>query len=147
MNNRRVALSEVYSFVNSLSFDDYNKISNDVIEYINWHRDYNYKFNYDSTKPIKEQNFSREAIAIIVKIFLKYFANADELQKAYGIIYKNEQKKNIKLTENYNPDDIFKNRDNGSETVIKDNLPIEIEKGNFFKRFIDNIKNLFLKKD
>ena len=78
VDKNRIAYAEVYSFINSLPIKEYKMIPNRVIDYINWHRDYNYKFNYDCTKRIDEQNFSKEAVAIIMKLFFYFFTDKDE---------------------------------------------------------------------
>lgn len=145
MNKNRIAYAEVYSFINSLPAKEYKRIPNNVVDYINWHRDYNYEFNYDCTKTVDEQNFSKEAVTMIMKLYLEYFADKYERQKVNSIIYKNDLKKNEELMKKYNPDDLFKNNttaeiietDNKEETSLVDS-----KKDSFFtiiKNFIKNV--------
>ena len=107
MNKNKIAYAELYSFINSLPPKEYYKIPNEIIDYINWHREYNYKFNYDPKKTIYEQNFSREAIALILKLYLEFFADEKEKQNIYANIYRNEFNRNLELKEKYNPDNLF----------------------------------------
>ena len=81
MNYNKKSYSEVYSFINLLPFDEYYKIPKEVVDYINWHRDYRYHFVYDPTKTLRDQSFSEEAITMILKIYLEYFAEEDEKKK------------------------------------------------------------------
>lgn len=145
MNKNRIAYAEVYNFINSLPAKEYKKIPNDVVDYINWHRDYNYEFNYDCTKTVDEQNFSKEAVAMIMKLYLKYFADKDERQNVNSIIYKNNLRKNEELMKKYNPDDLFNNKDT-TKTIKKDNNEgtslVEYKKNSFFIRIKDFIKNV-----
>ena len=142
----KTAYSEVYSFINTLSATEYYKIPNDVIDYINWHRDYKYNFKYDSTKTLHEQNLSKEAIAFILKLYYNYFADNEKKNNINSIIYKKEELLNERLKQKYNPDDLFKNQQineikekNIQENVQKTAL-VEY-KDNFFTKF----KNFILK--
>lgn len=137
INKNKIAYAEVYSFINSLPAKEYKMIPNDVVDYINWHRDYNYEFNYDCTKTVDEQKFSKEAIAMIMKLYLEYFADKDERQNVNSIIYKNDLQKNEELMKKYNSDDLFKNKNNKEAPSL-----IEYKKNNFFIR----IKNVLHKK-
>ena len=90
-NGNRIAYSEVYSFIESLPVHEYKKIPKDVVDYINWHREYNYEFKYDQTKTIDEQNISKEAAAMIIKLYSDYFADEDKKKQINNLIHKNEQ--------------------------------------------------------
>ena len=145
----KIAYSEVYSFINSLPANEYYTIPTDVVEYINWHRDYKYKFNYDASKTLDEQNFSREAITLILKLFYEYFANNDEKNKINKILYENEEIRNIELKEKYNIDNIFKNKNKyKSVQQSNENITALVEyKDNIFKKLKDliiGIKSYFL---
>lgn len=67
------------------------------------------------------------------------------------ILTENERKYQEKLSEIYNPDNLFKNKqqlNNIRENNINENNEItslvEIKKLNFFQKIFDKIKNLFL---
>ena len=126
---------------------------------------------YDENKTIKEQPISREANAVIISIYMNYFANEkqkgiiNEILKQNSINAENEKK------EKYDTNNIFSkenninsnntnnqnNSENGSsiedssnENDKKDtseNLPIEIndKKENFIKKIINKIKKMFVK--
>lgn len=107
MNQNKIAYSEVYSFIDQLPPNEYYKIPKEVIDYINWHRDYNFDFKFDSSKSIDEQNISKEARALILKLYLDYFANDKEKQIVINTLNKNELKLQEELKKKYNPDNIF----------------------------------------
>lgn len=134
-----IAYAEVYSFIDSLPVDEYKKIPKDVVDYINWHRDYNYEFKYDPAKTIEEQNISKEAAAIIVKLYSDYFADENKKKDINNHIYQNEQRKNEEAMKKYNPDDIFKNDNNNQE----ENSMVEIKKETFWTKIFNRMKAIF----
>ena len=101
------AYSEVLSVINSLTISEYKMIPYDVIEYIRWHCDYSYKPNYDSSKSLEEQNFSRESITLILKIFYEYFATSEQKEDIREKIRLQESKIEKEKRKKYNPDDLF----------------------------------------
>lgn len=102
------AYSEVLSLINSLPAKEYKMIPNDVIEYISWHCDYSYKPKYDSSKSVEEQNFSREAITLFLKIFYEYFATSEQQEDIREKLRLQEIKIDKEKRKKYNPEDLFK---------------------------------------
>ena len=140
-NENRIAYSEVYSFIESLPVHEYKKIPKDVVDYINWHREYNYEFKYDQTKTIDEQNISKEAAAMIIKLYSDYFADEDKKKQINNLIHKNEQRKSEEAIEKYNPDNLFKSENNN----LEEKSMVECKKENFWIRLGKYIKNVFKK--
>ncbi len=108
MDKNKIAYAEVYSFIELLPPSEYNKIPKDIIDYINWNRDYSYNFKYDPTKTVDEQNLSKEARAIILKIYLDYFANTEKKFKIKEILKLNQKKAEQEKKLRYNPENLFK---------------------------------------
>ena len=135
----RIAYAEVYSFIDSLPAEEYKRIPKDVVDYINWHRDYNYEFKYDPEKTVDEQNISKEAAAMIIKLYSDYFADEDKKKDINKSIYQNEQRKSKDAMKNYNPDDLFKNDNNNQE----ENSMVETKNQSFFMKLLNRIKNIF----
>lgn len=149
-NKYAKAYKEVLEIIKYFPEEEYNKIPKEKIEFYEANMDKNYQFVINPKIDLSEQNISKEANAIIVILFQDYFATEEQKEKIKEILELNEKKSEIEKREKYSPNDIFKERvkgDNDYKRTTENNLPIEVKKENFFKRFIDYIKNLFIKKD
>ena len=149
-NKYAKAYKEVLEIIKYFPEEEYNKIPKEKIAFYEANMDQNYQFVINPKIDLSEQNISKEANAIIVTLFQDYFATEEQKAKIKEILELNERKSEQEKSKKYNHDNIFKekvdaNKDNEQE--IQNSLPIEVKKENFFKRFIDYIKNLFIKKD
>lgn len=136
------AYTEVLEILNHIPEEEYNVIPKNEIEFYKSNCDKNYNYVYDESLDIKDQNISREANAVIVSIYMNYFANDRQKSVINEILKQNTIKNENEKREMYNPDNIFK------ETQSQ-NLPIEIntEKENFFKKIFNKLKSLFTNKN
>lgn len=139
-------LVEVDTILNHLKKSDYDKIPKELIEVINKNKDTKYIWNYDETKDLKEQNVSRDTIAIISYINMKYLLNEQQKNFIQNVHIQNEQKQNNQKREKYNPDNLFKDC---KQKIVTKTQPIANEvamvkyKESIFKRFINKIKSIF----
>ena len=106
------------------------------------------KIRYDMAMPLTEQNISKEALSMIALIHLNYWCENEQEKAELNRIFKenaikNEEERRLK----YSPDNIFKNK---KEVVPKEETAKNIQmveyKENVFKRIIDFIKSIFIKK-
>jgi len=74
-------LVEVSVILNHLNKNDYDKIPKELIECIEKNKNKDYIWKYDETKELKDQNISKDTIAILTFINMKYLLN--EEQKRY----------------------------------------------------------------
>ena len=149
-NKYAKAYKEVLEIIKYFPEEEYNKIPKEKIEFYEMNKDQNYQFVINPNIDLLEQNISKEANAIIVTLFQDYFATEEQKEKIKEILELNEKKIEQERREQYNPNDIFKekvNTNKDNDITANNNLPIEVKKDNFFRRFIDYIKNLFIKKD
>ena len=106
-----------------------------------------YEFNYDKSKSLNEQNLKPETRGLIALVYQDYICNDDErkeyIQKSQMFANKMEDLKR----EKYNPDNIFKNKNNYAENIEKIDSPeiaiVEYKEKNFLQKLFDKIKNLF----
>lgn len=135
------AYTEVLEILNHIPEEEYNVIPKNEIEFYKSNCDKNYNYVYDESIDLKDQKISREANAVIVSIYMNYFANEKQKSVINEILKQNTIKNENEKREKYNPDNIFK------ETQSQ-NLPIEIntEKENFFKRIFNKLKSIFSNK-
>ena len=144
-NTYAKAYTEVLEIISYLSPEEYAKIPSEKIKYYEENKDKEYIFKIDPDIDLEEQNISRQANAIIVSLYRDYFATEEQKEKIEQILRENQNKLEEERREKYNPDDLFKNKN--QEVVINkpndNNLPIEVKKESFFTRFIKYIKSLF----
>ena len=135
------AYTEVLEILNHIPEEEYNVIPKNEIEFYKSNCDKNYNYVYDESIDLKDQKISREANAVIVSIYMNYFANEKQKSVINEILKQNTIKNENEKREKYNPDNIFK------ETQSQ-NLPNEIntENENFFKRIFNKLKSIFSNK-
>lgn len=145
----RQAYSEIDEFLGLLSEEQRNEIPKKLREFFKEEKDKEYFKNIDANIPIKDQNLKEETLAIIALLNLQYWCKEEEEKKRLQAIYsQNEKEYQDMLYEKYNPNDIFKKKE---ETVIENNIKQEenmqmIEyKEPIFKRFLNAILRIFRK--
>lgn len=141
------AYVELYSMLKKLPKEQYDKIPNKFIEYIDNEKDDNYIFKYDNSIPLLEQNYMIETKALIVKLYEKYIAEDnekdfwDKYDKICNNLIEDEKRKKYDVSKIFENNKIINKKEN--ENVC--NLPIEIKHKSIFERFINFIKSMFKK--
>ncbi len=135
------AYTEVLEILKHIPKDEYDRIPKAEIQFYENNCDKNYKYIYDESLDIKDQNISRETNAIIISIYMNYFANEKQKSIINEILKQNTIKSEKEKNDKYNPNNIFKEK-------LQGNLPIEINnsKENFIKKILNKIKSLFVSK-
>lgn len=138
--NKKRAFSEVDAFLSTLGKSYINKIPKDILDVIKSEKDESYKVKIDPDISIESQDFSREAISIILWLNLEFFCN-DEQKELLEKIYSNNQKLYEKeQKEKYSVENIFPKNNEKNNSLVKK------EKQNLFKRILKYINNLFKNK-
>ena len=142
----RQAYSEVDEFLSLLSENLRNEIPRKLRDFFKEEKDNSYVKNIDKNIPIKEQNLKEETLAIIAMLNLQYWCkNEEEKNRLQRIYNENEKKYQEQLKEQYNPDNLFKNRTSDAiqETeTLNENVAMVEYKENIIKRFINKIKSI-----
>lgn len=141
--NKRLA--EVSVILNHLSKSDYDKIPKEVIDNIERNKDTEYFWNYDETKDLKEQNVSKDTIALLSYLNMKYLLNEEQRSFLQRVFNENQEKIEIVKKEKYDPDNIFKNKFVYKEEKDTSNI-IVVKEERWYKKIIKLIKNLFRRK-
>ena len=152
MTGNNVSYIKAYTEVNCLleylpqSYID--KLPKKLIGLIKDQSDEQYNIDIDTNKSLLEQNFSKKTKDLIAVIKYNYWSTDKEKQKLKNIFYENENKYQKELLEKYNPNDIFKKKENkvNITKVTENNLQMVEYKENLFRRFLNKIKNIFRKK-
>lgn len=132
------AYTEVLEILKHIPKEEYNLIPKTEIQFYERNCDKNYKFIYDESTDVKNQAISREANAVIVALYMNYFANEKQKSIINEILRQNSARAESEKRAKYNPDKIF-------DRKSSQNLPIEVneEKENFFKKIFNKLKSIF----
>ena len=105
----RCAYKEVVTILDAFSEEVGNLIPSDKIEFYKSNMDVDYKFEFDYTKEILDQNILYPKRCILANLFRDYIATEEDRAE----ILKEEREEIRQLEEEkrkkYNPDDVFKN--------------------------------------
>lgn len=146
MNNRKNAYTEVYTILQELNEEEYNKIPPEVIETIEANRDEDYEYELDDEVELKEQLMLPETKAILFNLFRDYLANPEQKTKIIRMQNEARQKNELKKQQMYNTD-LFANKPKKNATE-NNNETIQIVeyKESIFKSILNKIKSFFIKK-
>ena len=145
MNNRKNAYTEVYTILQELNEEEYNKIPPEVVEAIKVNRNEEYKYELDDELELKEQSMLPETKAILFNLFRDYLATPEQKAKIIRMQNEERQKNELKKQQRYNTD-VFSNKQ--KENIAKQNnevTQIVKYKENLFKRILDKIKRFFIR--
>ena len=145
-------LVEVDVILEKLSESDYIKIPKDVIQVIKDNMDKEYTWEYDETKELKDQNLSRDTIALLSYINTEYLLNDKQreyMQRLYEINEQEKRKKEYSNDTKYDYSELFK-RNNKITEQLEHEVEIEqkglvIYKETFFTKIINKLKSFFKK--
>lgn len=85
-------LVQVYEILNHLDDEEIIKIPESVIRNVEEKKDKNYKWLYDETKSLIEQELDRRTVAILSYINMEYLLNEEEKEALKEIHEANEEK-------------------------------------------------------
>lgn len=143
-NKYAKAYKEVLEIIKFFPREELDKIPKEKIDFFKQNMDKEYEFSIDPQVDLSEQNISKETNAIIVNLYLDYFATEKQKIKINEILELNEIKAEEEKRKKYNPDDLFKNVDftvKSDENSIKETALVEY-KENFFTKFKEFILKL-----
>lgn len=144
MSNYGKAYTEVLDIIKYLPDEEQNKIPNEKIEFFKENCDKDYKFEFDPSKPLEEQELLKETYALFITLFRDYFATESQKEKLKEILIINEEKKQKEAKEKYNPYKILEERNKKIEP--KQNLElVEVQEGNTIKKIFNKIINMIRK--
>ena len=143
-DNYQKAYKEILEILKYVPEESVKKIPQEMRDMFEKEQLKTYDFQIDTSKTFEEQELLEETKAILANIFRDYWATPYqkeriEIKEKYDRQQSEEQKRNI-----YNPNDVFKNKNNRNPDFEKlSNLPIEVKKESFFKKIINFFKKKF----
>lgn len=146
MNNRKNAYKEVYTILQELNEEEYNKIPPEIIEAIRTNMNEEYEYELDEELELKEHQMLPETKAILFNLFRDYLATPEQKEKIIRMQNEERQKNEIKKQKQYNTD-VFesKQKENSKQNEQETKQLIEY-KENIFKKILNKIIKCFTKK-
>ena len=137
MNNRKNAYTEVYTILQELNEEEYNKIPPEVIETIEANRNEEYEYELDNELELKDEPMLPETKAILFNLFRDYLATPEQKAKIIRMQNEARQKNELKKQQMYNTD-VFANRqkENFSKPA-NETMQIVEYKESIFKRILN----------
>ena len=146
MNNRKNAYTEVYTILQELNEEEYNKIPPEVIETIEANRNEEYEYELDNELELKDEPMLPETKAILFNLFRDYLATPEQKAKIIRMQNEARQKNELKKQQMYNTD-VFANKPKENQSSNNnETMQIVKYKENFFKKILNKIKSFFIKK-
>ena len=145
-NNYRMAITEVLEILKNVEIDEYNKIPQKIITFLEEQKDSNYIFAIKSNQNFEDLKIMNETKGFLSLIYYSYMCNSDEERKLYLLTLNNNEKKfQDDLRKKYDYSNLFKDKTEKKENLIVDNNTTQLVKykENFFVKFINYIKKLF----
>lgn len=141
IDNFNIMFNEVYSVLNLLGREYIYKLPNNVYEFIKNERVPNYEFNINMERDVISQ-ISKDALAFISYLNLKYWATLEE-QRELIKIYKENDIKKEKSKLKFNPRTILNNntKEIESKALIKEEQNWYKKLKNIILSFFKNIKD------
>ena len=144
MNNYNNAFTEVYTILNYLDEEEYNKIPSEVINAItaNMNTKYNYVMNEEID--LTKQPMLDETRAILFNIFRDYLCEPWQKEKIIKMQNEEKQKNELKKQQEYSTD-VFKNKKREVKIEEHQKEPLELVeyKDNIFKKIFNFIRKIF----
>lgn len=146
MSNRKNAYAEVYTILQELTEEEYNKIPPKVIKTIEANRNEEYEYELDDELELKDQPMLSETKAILFNLFRDYLATPEQKAKIIRMQNEARQKNELKKQQRYNTD-VFANKPKENQSSSNNETMQIVEyKENFFKKILNKIKSFFIKR-
>ncbi len=142
----REAFAEVLEVLKNSNQNIIEKIPEKFITFLNENKDDNYIVKIDFLNKNWENFVKQETRAILALVYRDYIVSSEEREKLLVEEKEEQIKIENELREKYNPDNIFKNRQqskNVSEENNENAVAMLEYKEPIFKRIINKIKSIF----
>lgn len=145
MNNRKNAYKEVYTILQELNEEEYNKIPPEIIEAIRANMNEEYEYELDAELELKDHQMLLETKAILFNLFRDYLATPEQKEKIIRMQNEERQKNEIKKQKQYNTDVFERKPKEKSVQNQQENTQLIEYKENIFKKILNKIIKFFTK--
>ena len=147
------AAVEVLDILNYTNQEDVRKIPQSFIKFLTEIANKNYKANFNHNGPISGLNLRKQTRELLGFIYITWWCNDKETNNYKNIIHSNNPKaEKIEKIDNYDIDDIFKNKKEVKTNDVTENITekeisiIEYKEESIFKKFLNKILSFFINK-
>lgn len=143
MDETRLAYAEINKILELLEDEYKNRVPEKIRDFFRDERNIEYEPIIEPNKLLSEQNLKNETYILLTILELNYWCDSEEEKQELLLeLSNNEEKKQKELYEKYNPDNIFKKKNetysNNEETAV-----VVYKEQNFIRKILDKIKRLF----
>lgn len=137
------AYAEVDKILSYMDKKNIDKIPLKLRDMIKEEKERGYEPNINPNISLADQNLQRKTLAMLAMFNLNYWCESEEeKQKLLQQYAKNEKVKEAEIREKYNPDEIFKNKNEVNKSATNVEM-IEYKRKNFIQDIIQKIQKLF----
>lgn len=140
-----LAYAEVDEILNLLEEEYANKIPEKVRNFFREEKMKDYKPEINVEIPLIEQNLKRETMVLLAILNLNYWCESEEEKENFRKELAENEKEQKELEEKYNPDNLFKKKQQEKQEDIPNTELIVYKKTNFIHKLLNKIKSLFRK--
>ena len=148
INNYEKAYAEVIEVLNYIPMNEYEKIPKKYIVFMEENCSENTPFTYNIALPFNQQNISDTAKNILGMIFRLFIIGQSKKEELNNKEQKRKKQEELENYIKYNPDNLFKNKKDSSETIEKTVIEkkdlLEYNES-FFKKIWNKILSIFKK--
>lgn len=140
------SISEILDILKHMEKIYTDKIPEKFKEFLEENKSKNYIPELDHSKKINEMNLKEETKDILAIIYMNYWCTPEEKVEYVKLLSENERKNESEIREKYNPDNIFKMRNQKQEieeNIVGNQVFLIEYKESIFKKVINKIKNIF----
>lgn len=137
-------LVELDEILEHLREEEQKKIPYEIRNIIKREKDKKYKWNYDETKSLREQNINRKTIAMLSYLNLEYLLSKEQKVVLSEIHKLNEIKTEEEKKKKYNTKDLFKNKTTKKEEMVS--IIVETKDKKWTNKVITFLKQITKKK-
>ena len=143
-----MAYSEIFEILSLMEEEDKEKVPQEVRDFFEEQRMKEYKPKIRTDIPLTEQNLKRETVVLLTILVINYWCDSEEEKQSFIDELEKNEKMKMKLQE-YNPDNLFKNRRKTKEDVVMEqveNVEMIQYKENLFTKLKKWFEKIFNKK-
>ena len=145
MSNRKNAYTEVYTILQELNEEEYDKIPPEVVEAIKVNRNIEYEYELDDELELKDQPMLPETKAILFNLFRDYLATPEQKVKIIKMQNEARQKSELRKQQRYNTDVFANKQSKNAVQQKKEKMQMVEYKENILKRILSKIKKYFIR--
>lgn len=148
-NNLTKAYAEVLLILSYMEQKYADMIPKKLLELFNEEKDKNYQPNINPKISLAEQNLQRKTLALLAMLNLNYWCkDENEKQEMLKMYSENDKKIEAEMRERYNPDNLFRKKEEpieNDENKQENTELIKYKKQNIFKKILNRIMKFFKK--